>query len=109
MMAVTLCIPPRPGELCALVRFDLTEASTFMELTARHRITAVETDEAKGTIVLWVEISDPATARPVHVRFDVVEPGADRGPRTVLVGDVEQDGHRREILGTYLGVVSEEN
>jgi hypothetical protein len=106
MMAVTLCILPRPDELCAPVRFDLTEASTFMELTARHRITAVETDEA---IVLWVEITDPETARPIHVRFDVVEPGADRGPRTVLVGDVEQDGHRREILGTYLGVVSEEN
>jgi hypothetical protein len=56
-----------------------------------------------------VEITDPENARPVHVRFDVVEPGADRGPRTILVGDVEQDGHRREILGTYLGVVSEEN
>ena len=108
-MAVTLCVPPRAGELCAPVRFDLTERSTFLELTARHRITKVETDQEKGTVVVWVDITDPEISRPVHVRFDLVEPGTWEGVRSVLLGEVEHDGGRVEVVGTYLGVVSEEN
>ena len=47
-MAVTLCIPPRAGELCAPVRFLLRADSVVMELTARHRITGVEWDAASA-------------------------------------------------------------
>lgn len=41
-MAVTLGVPPRCGDLCAPVRFLLRQDSVVMELTARHRITGVE-------------------------------------------------------------------
>ena len=45
----------------------------------------------------------------MHVRFDLVEPGADLGTRGVLVGSVERDGRQVDVVGIYLGVVSEEN
>ena len=34
-MAITLCVPPRPGELCAPIRFLLRRDSTVLELTSR--------------------------------------------------------------------------
>ena len=83
-MAVTLCVPPRPGELCAPVRFLVRQDSLVMELTARHRITGVEWDEREQAVAMVVEITDPQTARPVDVRIDVVDrPGRSpsRGPR----------------------------
>jgi len=91
------------------VRFDLTGRSTFLELTARHRVTKVQTDHEKGTVVVWVDITDPELSRPVHVRVDLVEPGTRQGERSVVLGEVEHDGGRVEVVGTYLGVVSEEN
>src|SRR3977135_109572 len=75
-MAVTLCIPPRAGELCAPVRFLLRTDSVVMELTARHRITGVDWDDAEGAVAMTVEITDPENARPVDVPIDVVAVGS---------------------------------
>jgi hypothetical protein len=74
-MSVTLCVPPRAGELCAPVRFLVRQDSVVMELTARHRITNVEWDERERAVAIVVEITDPQTARPVDVRIDVVDAG----------------------------------
>jgi hypothetical protein len=84
-----------------------------MELTARHRITSVEWDECERAVVMVVEITDPQTARPVDVRIDVVETGAAGtphvDPRTTMIGAIVRDGLRCDVLGTYLGVVADEN
>ncbi len=108
-MAVTLCVPPRPGELCAPVRFLVREDSLVMELTARHRITGVEWDERERAVAMVVEITDPQTARPVDVRIDVIDPGARIEPRTKTIGRVVRDGRPYDVVGTYLGVVADEN
>ncbi|OBK10997.1 hypothetical protein [Mycobacterium asiaticum] len=109
-MAVTLCVPPRPGELCAPVRFLLRQDSVVMELTARHRITGVEWDESERAVVMVVEITDPQTARPVDVRIDVVADPASRvDGRARLIGSIMRDERRYDIVGTYLGVVADEN
>src|SRR3954451_23938751 len=93
-MAVTLCVPPRSGELCAPVRFLLRTDSMVMELTARHRITGVEWNEPERAVVMTVEITDPETARPVDVRIDVVATGSSRqDPRARLIGMINRDGH----------------
>src|SRR5437879_11349787 len=107
MMPVTLCVPPRQGELCAPIRLTLTETSTVLELTARHRITGVES--IADAVVVCVEITDPELSRPVHVRFDLVDPGTEVEPRGVRLGAVDHDGATVAVLGRYLGVVSEEN
>jgi hypothetical protein len=108
-VAVTLCVPPRPGELCAPVRFLVREDSLVMELTARHRITGVEWDEREQAVAMVVEITDPQTARPVDVRIDVIDPGARTEPRTKTIGRIVRDGRPYEVVGTYLGVVADEN
>lgn len=71
-MAVSLCVPPRAGELCAAVRFLVRRDSVVIELTARHRITGVEWDPDERAVAMVVEITDPQTARPVDVRIDVL-------------------------------------
>src|ERR1700742_4654049 len=109
-MAVTLCIPPRAGELCAPVRFLLRADSVVMELTARHRITGVEWDSAEQAVAMDVEITDPETARPVDVRIDVVAAGtAWPDQRAQKVGTIVRDGTSYDVIGTYLGVVADEN
>jgi hypothetical protein len=113
-MAVTLCVPPRAGELCAPVRFLLCQDSVVMELTARHRITSVQWDEREGAVAMVVEITDPQTARPVDVRIDVLEAGTDPGAshpdaRTRTIGTIVRAGRQYEVVGTYLGVVADEN
>ena len=110
-MAVTLCVPPRPGELCAPVRFLVREDSVVMELTARHRITSVEWDAAERAVAMVVEITDPQTARPVDVRIDVIDAIAsfDADPRARTIGTVIRDGREFNVVGTYLGVVADEN
>ncbi|ORA15417.1 hypothetical protein [Mycobacterium arosiense] len=113
-MAVSLCVPPRAGELCAPVRFLVRKDSVVMELTARHRITGVEWDDDERAVAMVVEITDPQTARPVDVRIDVVEPGGAPGPdnrdaRTTTIGTIIRDGRPYEVRGTYLGVVADEN
>lgn len=109
-MAVTLCVPPRAGELCAPVRFLVRQDSVVMELTARHRITSVEWDEREHAVAMVVEITDPQTARPVDVRIDVVNAGAAAvDARTRMIGTVLRDGKNYDVLGTYLGVVADEN
>ncbi len=81
-----------------------------MELTARHRITSVEWDETERAVAMVVEITDPQTARPVDVRIDVVEAGtAPVDPRTKVIGPIVRDGRKWDVLGTYLGVVADEN
>ena len=111
-MAVTLCVPPRPGELCAPVRFLVRQDSLVMELTARHRITSVEWDETERAVAMVVEITDPQTARPVDVRIDVLDAearGALTEPRTKTIGRIVRDGRPYDVVGTYLGVVADEN
>ena len=109
-MAITLCVPPRAGELCAPVRFLVRQDSVVMELTARHRITSVEWDERERAVAMVVEITDPQSARPVDVRIDVVDPGAAHvDARTKTVGRIVRDGRPYDVVGTYLGVVADEN
>ncbi|RUP06855.1 MAG: hypothetical protein EKK34_01895 [Mycobacterium sp.] len=108
-MAVTLCVPPRPGELCQPVRFLLRQDSVVMELTARHRITGVEWDEHEHAVAMVVEITDPQTARPVDVRIDVVAAAAPTDTRARLIGRIFRAGIECDVVGTYLGVVADEN
>ena len=109
-MAVTLCVPPRSGELCAPVRFLVRKDSVVMELTARHRITGVEWDEGERAVAMVVEITDPQTARPIDVRIDIVDAGAPRSDaRSTTIGTIERDGREYDVVGTYLGVVADEN
>jgi hypothetical protein len=109
-MAVTLCVPPRAGELCAPIRFLVRQDCVVMELTARHRITSVEWDESEHAVAMVVEITDPETARPVDVRIDVVDAGsAVADARTKVIGGIVRDGRQCDVLGTYLGVVADEN
>lgn len=108
-MAVTLCVPPRPGELCRPVRFLLRQDSVVLELTARHRITGVEWDEREHAVAMVVEITDPQTARPVDVRIDVVEGAAPTDTRARTIGRIVRDGTECDVIGTYLGVVADEN
>ena len=109
-MAVTLCVPPRAGEPCAPVRFLVRHDSVVMELTARHRITSVEWDERERAVAMVVEITDPQTARPVDVRIDVVEAGtAAVAAAAKTIGTITRDGGRYDVVGTYLGVVADEN
>ena len=109
-MAVTLCVPPRAGEPCAPIRFLVRQDSVVMELTARHRITSVEWDESEHAVAMVVEITDPETARPVDVRIDVVDAGsAVADARTKVIGGIVRDGRQCDVLGTYLGVVADEN
>lgn len=109
-MAVSLCVPPRAGELCAPVRFLVRQDSVVMELTARHRITSVEWDDDERAVAMVVEITDPQTARPVDVRIDVVEPGAvPVNSRATTIGTITRGGREYAVMGTYLGVVADEN
>ncbi|OBJ02209.1 hypothetical protein [Mycobacterium sp. 1465703.0] len=113
-MAVSLCVPPRAGELCAPVRFLVRRDSVVMELTARHRITSVDWDEDERAVAMVVEITDPQTARPVDVRIDVVEKDAvadseNRDAHATTIGTITRDGRQYQVRGTYLGVVADEN
>jgi hypothetical protein len=113
-MAVTLCVPPRAGELCAPVRFLVRQDSVVMELTARHRITSVDWDARERAVAMVVEITDPQTARPIDVRIDVLERGAaaDDPPaaaHATTIGTITRDGRTYHVMGTYLGVVADEN
>lgn len=113
-MAVSLCVPPRAGELCAPVRFLLRQDSVVMELTARHRITSVEWDDDEHAVAMVVEITDPQTARPVDVRIDVVESGSTADTENTdthgkTIGSITRDGRQYDVRGTYLGVVADEN
>jgi hypothetical protein len=109
-VAVTLCVPPRAGELCAPVRFLVRQDSVVMELTARHRITGVEWDAGERAVAMLVEITDPQTARPIDVRIDVVAAGASpRQARATKIGTITRDGREFDVVGTYLGVVADEN
>ena len=114
MVAITLCVPPRAGELCAPIRFLLRGDSTVVELTSRHRVTEVGWDASEGAVVVVVEITDPATSRPVDVRFDIVchdvESGVEAGlARSRHLGFVDRGGQVVDVYGTYLGVVADEN
>ena len=97
------------------MRLSLTEEHTVLELTSRHRVTKVEADEVNPGTVVWVDITDPETSRPVHVRFSVLPADTDLEavpeitPRSRELGTVEHDGGRFRVFGTYLGVVSGEN
>jgi hypothetical protein len=108
MKATSLCVPPRPGELCAPVLLRLPGDHSTQQLTSRHRVTGVGIDDAGG-IRVSVEITDPQTSRPIDVRFDAVPPGQRPTPRSVLLDTVERGGETLEVYGTYLGVVADEN
>jgi hypothetical protein len=106
-MALSLCVPPRPGELCAPVRLRLPADHSTQQLTSRHRVTGVEADD--GRVIVHVEITDPQTSRPIDVRFDVVRSGGPPTARSVLLGTVKPGDEPVEVYGTYLGVVADEN
>jgi hypothetical protein len=109
-MAITLCVPPRAGELCAPIRFLLRGDSTVVELTSRHRITEIDWDAGEHAVAVVIEITDPQTSRPVDVRFDVVAADAQPGPpRGRHLGSLSRDGETVDVYGTYLGVVADEN
>src|ERR1700759_4907767 len=93
-VAVSLCVPPRAGELCAPVRFLVRQDSVVMELTARHRITSVEWDDDEQAVAMVVEITDPQTARPVDVRIDVLEL------------DSAADAENADTRGTTIGTIT---
>jgi hypothetical protein len=96
--------------LCAPVRFLVRKDSVVMELTARHRITSVEWNAAERAVAMVVEITDPQTARPVDVRIDIVGAGTTPSdPRARTIGTVMRDGREFNVVGTYLGVVADEN
>ena len=81
-----------------------------MELTARHRITSVEWDEREHAVVMVVEITDPQTARPVDVRIDVIDGDTSHADARVrTIGRIVRGGKEFEVVGTYLGVVADEN
>jgi len=107
-MSITFCVPPRPGELCLPLLFRLPDDHSTQQLTARHRVTGVQT-AADGTVLVAIEITDPATARPVDVRFDVVPQGERVPGRALLVGTVDRAGAKFDVYGTYLGPVADEN
>ena len=67
-MAVTLCIPPRSGELCVPVRFLVRADSLVMELTARHRITRVEWDAAEQAVAMLADAAGTKAQREAEVR-----------------------------------------
>jgi hypothetical protein len=105
---VTFCLPPRKGEICVPVRFELRRASVTLQLTSRHRVVGLEVDD--DLVLVDIEIAEPATSRPVDVRFDTVPAGA--GPDTpysTLVGKTELRGDPVEVWGTYLGPVADES
>ncbi|TDC58662.1 hypothetical protein E1281_00715 [Actinomadura sp. KC345] len=106
-MGMSLCVPPRPGELCAPIRLRLPGEHSTQQLTSRHRVTGIEADG--GTVVVRVEITDPQTSRPIDVRFDVVPPGGRPAARSVLLGTADLPTGPAEVYGTYLGVVADEN
>jgi hypothetical protein len=108
-MAITLCVPPRAGELCAPIRFLLGADSTVVELTSRHRITEIDWDASEHAVAVVVEITDPQTSRPVDVRFDVVTSGAETPSRGRHLGSLSREGNTVDVYGTYLGVVADEN
>ena len=66
-MAVTLCVPPRAGELCAPVRFLLREDTVVMELTARHRIIGVEWDARERAVAMVVVFPSHPLRPPTRV------------------------------------------
>ena len=107
-MAVTLCVPPRAGELCAPMRFLLRGDSTVVELTSRHRITEIDWDAGEHAVAVVVEITDPQTSRPVDVRFDVVAAGGRGAAPKPTPRQPVRDGTTVEVYGTYLGVVADE-
>ena len=109
-MTVTLCIPPRDGELCATIRFLLRADSTVMELTARHRITEVAWDPEEKAVAILIDITNPETSRPVDVRLDILPEDA-QPPlgRTRFIGSVDRNREKLGVFGTYLGVVADEN
>ena len=81
-----------------------------MELTARHLIDGAVWDDEEQAIAVLIEITDPASARPIDVRFDVVAHGtAKPSARARFIGDVERHGEPLTVYGTYLGVIADEN
>jgi hypothetical protein len=107
-MPMTFCLPPYPGELCLPLLVELPGDNSTQQLTARHLVTGVSLSQ-EGAVQLAIDITDPSTARPVDVRFDVVPAGTDAGARSRLVGSVVRDGTKLDVYGTYLGPVADEN
>jgi hypothetical protein len=60
-------------------------------------------------MLVAIDITGPATARPVDVRFDVVPAGPAAPRRSLLVGSVVRDGTKLDVYGMYLGPVADEN
>jgi hypothetical protein len=107
-MAVTLCLPPSAGEARKIVSYALAERQTVIAVPARHLVDRVGNPDEDAVPAVWLDIATER-ARPVHVRFDVVDPGATGPARSRLLGRVRWQGGAADVYGTYLGPVSEEN
>ena len=67
-------------------------------------------EASEGAVAIVVEITDPETARPIDVRIDVVDVGAAYPEaRARMIGSITRDGREYDVVGTYLGVVADEN
>ena len=107
-MNVSLCIQPAANEPRQLIRYELTEPYTVLEVPARHLVDRIEHDSATGNLALWLDAA-AERARPVHVRVDIVPEGREVPPRSHHLGTVALAGDRVDLYGSYLGVVSAEN
>jgi hypothetical protein len=107
-VSISLCMQPLAGEPRELVRYQLPEPATVLEVPARHQVDRIEYDADRGDLALWLDVATER-ARPVHVEIAVVSAG-DAGPaRSRHLGSVDRSGDRVDLYGSYLGVVSDEN
>ena len=107
-MNVSLCIQPTANEPRQLIRYELTEPYTVLEVPARHLVNRIEHDPATGKLALWLETA-AERARPVHVRIDIVPKGEEVPSRSHHLGTVVLAGDKVDVYGSYLGIVSGEN
>lgn len=91
-----------------LIRYELTEPYTVLEVPARHLVDRIEHDAGNGDLALWLDAA-AERARPVHVRVDFVPEGEGIPPRSHHLGSVVLSGDWVDVYGSYLGVVSDEN
>ena len=107
-MSVSLCMQPTSNEPRELVRYELAEPFTVLEVPARHLVDRVEHDPETGGLALWLEVASQR-ARPVHVRVDFVPEGGGTPPLGQHLASIVAAGRRVDLFGSYLGVASSEN
>jgi len=107
-MAVTLCLAPSADEPREIVSYLLAEHQTVVAVPARHLVDRVGNLDEGSAPAVWLDVAT-SRARPVHVRFDLLVPGASGPARGRFLGRVRWQGDDADVYGTYLGPVSAEN